>query len=404
MRRMTLTQWNMPQPWRDMVALAQGSAPEPDCPWEQLRYLAVKNNLVIPVSRGVEGLGNPTLRQNPRLIELRLLARMQRSHGEKLGLALRELAEGFGTLPFLSLKGPLLAMELYGDPCARNSCDLDILVAPERVKEAVDALTAMGYRERTTPWDKTPKRKAWQERRQESMHRVFCRDGVTVELHWRLCYRYEASFESLWESRRVRTWQGSRVCVLGKQEELCYLITHAAGHGYRQLRWLLELWDYLQREDFPVSELYAAMNARGVGMLLLETLLLLYRLPGFPMPRELTIGEPEKPLLTFRRNAGKVTLTWEPELGKDIRQARRLVAAVLPLLRRSTPEEGLDGRYYRHLLPTLGKKRPWLLSLWEPITQELTWLDLPDRLFFLYFPLRPIHFIHALRKRRTKRP
>ena len=50
---------------------------------------------------------------------------------------------GVNVLPF---KGPLLAVEAYGDPSYRMFNDLDILVQPKQFRKAVDLLTKNGWK------------------------------------------------------------------------------------------------------------------------------------------------------------------------------------------------------------------------------------------------------------------
>ena len=70
-----------------------------------------------------------------------------RRHGALLTLIAQRLMgmlgeEGIRVSP---LKGPLLADALYGDPARRNSTDIDLLVAPERIADAVAVVRRLGY-------------------------------------------------------------------------------------------------------------------------------------------------------------------------------------------------------------------------------------------------------------------
>lgn len=55
-------------------------------------------------------------------------------------------AEGIGALPF---KGPVLALQAYGDPAMREYLDLDILVRREHVSRTLSILGDLGYRSET---------------------------------------------------------------------------------------------------------------------------------------------------------------------------------------------------------------------------------------------------------------
>lgn len=393
----TLSPIQMPPMWQEMVNLALGQpivASPSSWDWKALRTLTVTNNLTSTVHTGAKQALPPAYQNHATMIELRLLAKLNRLKSQERIAALIQLAAVFPRqgIPMLAFKGPILSLELFGDPAVRNSCDLDILVPEDKLSSASHCLRALGYIPQPSVWDATPKRKALQQKRGRQMHLVFRKNGVTVELHWRICYRFAVSFDTLWKTKRTFLLDGQPVFTLGSQENLCYLITHGAGHGFRQLRWLLEIHTLLERTDFDLSALYDTMAGRGVGMLLLEVLVLLYRLPGFPMPTTLCLSGQT---IEFRKTGQTIRLFWNRDAANDVRKALRLVNAVTPLLQRTDPREGLDGRYYKHLLPRLEGRTPFLLSLFAPDTPELEWIDLPDSLFFLYYFLRPVHYLLA---------
>lgn len=367
-----------------------------------MKRFTLKNNLAILVSQGVQQALPPEYRNQPSLIELRILSKVQRLQSQKQAEELSRLLKQFqeAQIPVIPFKGPLLAQELYGDVTMRNSCDLDILVEPGDLSRASQCLQSLGYEPRRTVWDTTAKRQDFYQRRNPQIHRVFTGNGITVELHWRICYRFAVPFGDIQDSGRQGKLFSQSATLLGQEENLCYLITHGAGHGFRQLRWLLEIHTLLSRADFAVSSLYAKMKQRGVAMLLLEALLLLYRLPGFEMPEKLIILAEETPLLTLERWEEQTVLSWRSSENKEVSNAKNLVNAVYPLLQRNTPEEGLDGRIYKRLLPVLGERPSFLLTLLGPTRDDLEQVDLPDNLFFLYYLLRPALYLRRLRRKK----
>ena len=394
MKQKTYGMLDMPREWQIMTQLALDQSVgelTDDCDWKLFQTYTFRNNLAALVTAHAE-TQLPTQRYNPRMIEIRLQSKMQRSLCQMQMEALASIAGEFekAGIPMISFKGPLLAIDLYGRPEMRASCDLDILVDMENLSQACGCLESLGFREQDSIWNTTRRRRAYSERRDEEMHRIYSRGGITVELHWRICYRFAEPFSDLWERSQERTLLDQTIHILGQTDNLCYLITHGAGHGFRQLRWLLDIFELIKKEDFPIPQLYRAMKDRGVAMLLLETLLLLYRLPGFDMP------DWAAETLAMERTGDGVSVRWSREADQDLRKAEQLVQAVHPLLIRNNPEEGLDGRRYRHMLPTLGKKPIFLLSLFEPRAEDIEWVNLPDRWFFLYYLVRPVHILWRL--------
>lgn len=85
------------------------------------------------------------------------------------------------------LKGPMLSEAIYGDPGRRVSGDVDVLVAPERLIEAVNVVRTLGYGK---PIDRI------EQSGLPDLHFVLVDEQdrfPPVELHWRV-HRYERDF------------------------------------------------------------------------------------------------------------------------------------------------------------------------------------------------------------------
>lgn len=391
----------MPPEWELMVQLALLRPPQTlprDIDYQAFERCVCKNALPALVCAGIKKLPNEA--GNPAFSGLFSLLPLLKRHCIMQMHALAAIADDFASagISMLSLKGPLLAIELYGSPEFRLSGDLDILVDESKLGAACARLEALGYREVITSWNKTPKRRALYARHDEEMHRVYVRGDVTVELHWRISYRFAKPFKQLWQHRREKKLLGQAVFIPGETDNLCYLITHAAGHGFKQLRWLLDIDMLLKKSTISLSALYLEMKARGVSALLLETLLLRCRLPAFDK-RTLTIDkvpiplDGAKPLLSLSPAGQCVIMRWSSEIDVDVKKGERLVSAVYPLLLRTDSAEGLTGRRYSRLLPTLGRRSCFIFSLFTPRKADFELIDLPDSLFFLYYVIRPFHFL-----------
>lgn len=288
----------------------------------------------------------------------------------------------------LSLKGPMLAICLYGDPAMRYSRDLDILVDERDLQAACTRLEAMGFTEVVDKFHKTPKRRAAQERGGEEMHRVYIRGGICIELHWRLTFRYHVTFDALWERHIVRKLLGEDVCCLEPTDELIYLICHGAGHGFSRLRWLVDLYERLRAADTDLQSLYDRMAELKVESLLLETLMLLKLLPGFRFP------EVKLPRFSMTGDGGQLVVNYDGALRESFRQSFRMLRALYPLLKMEGEARGMAERKYLRLLPTINKKKTPLGNLWalmQPCAADLERFDFPDRLYFLYYIVRPFY-------------
>src|SRR5581483_12012348 len=85
-------------------------------------------------------------------------------------------------VPYVWLKGITLSQQLYGNPAARQSADLDLLVEPEHVGQLEKCLELHGFVHEPKPRD---------EHFMEAHHRVWMGETMagallSVEVHHRL--------------------------------------------------------------------------------------------------------------------------------------------------------------------------------------------------------------------------
>ena len=360
--------------------------------WQLFETLVSKNRVEPLVAEGIRKLSPEIVRDIPAFRNL--LATQSRYAAltvRQIG-ALSSLMKEFGErkIRALSVKGPILAAELYGNPALRYSRDLDILVSGDDLEAACGCLEELGYTEEITVRNKTPLRRRKLEENGEEMHRVYIKEEICVELHWRLSFRMNESFDDLWENSRKKVLLGQEIRCLGEKDNTAYLITHAAGHGYHRLRWLIDIYELQNKTGFAFDDVYRDMAEQNVGMLLLETVLVLHLIPGFRMP------ECSNGLFSIRCRDDQVCAEYEEQIERDFQKARRLAAAVVPIIKSSTAEYGMAGRKYDRLLPTLGRKKTVFrsfLSALEPGRADLELIDLPDGLYFLYYLIRPFNKI-----------
>jgi hypothetical protein len=136
-----------------------------------------------------------------------------------------------------ALKGPNLGEAIYGDPGRRVSSDVDLLVAPGQLSEAVDVVRELGY---LAPTDYV------QDSGLPLLHFVLLHERgelPPVELHWRIHW-YEQSFASQRLLAPVdvedETWRPALA------DELASLLLFYARDGFIDLRLATDLgawWD-----------------------------------------------------------------------------------------------------------------------------------------------------------------
>lgn len=135
------------------------------------------------------------------------------------------------------LKGAALALANYDDPPERWFVDLDLLVPPDRVEEACDALAALGYR----PIE--PERFADYYDRYH-LHRAFVGPSrAVVEVHWDLTipisvYRQDPDGV---RARAVTVDLGRTTCrVASPADHVVHAVSQQLNDGFSDLRRVLD--------------------------------------------------------------------------------------------------------------------------------------------------------------------
>lgn len=354
--------------------------------WNKFFSFVSKNRLKTLVSAGAAKLSHPPeqllqLKTDADYLTVKTLQQIQ---------ALAFLAAEFQAsgIRMLSMKGPLLAAAIYGDPSLRYSGDLDLLVPEEDFQTAKARLISAGYSECIDLHHQTEKRRKICRDSGEEMHEVFKKGDLCVELHWRISFRYPVSFEELWTNREQRMLLGQEINCLGDLDNLIYLICHAAGHGYSRLRWLTDLYELFKNGTVNYTELFQEMKNRDAQTFLLETLLLLYLIPGFRMPGI------SSSYFSIRGDQDYVYFSYEEEIKTEAIRACHLTDLLEPLLLKETDPSGIPERNYMHLLPVVGKRVTafsYLYKLMQPRRAELERFHFPDSLYFLYYIVRPFY-------------
>lgn len=320
-----------------------------------------------PLRRELERRGQEAVRQG--LLHTRVLAQV-----------LKALA-GAG-LPVMPLKGPLLSLQLYGDPTLRQARDLDLMLPQEALAQGQRILLEAGWSMSDPDFPLTPRQ--WQACRLHEHHVCLRhgRSGVQLELHWR--NQDDAPGETLarWRRSLAATWQGLPHRAMEPLDQLLFLCCHGARHEWMRAKWLGDLARLRaqDQQDWPAA--LARARASGEAPALLQALALLEVLYGLARPA--LPGDPWRDQSRILTARPLKTLRDPREPGR--RGAWTTLAARL----------GGVG-YRRDLLP--GQTWPERIGDLMYARVDYQTLRLPDRLFWAYGPLRP--FLWAFRHLRT---
>lgn len=217
-------QWTLPDgvPAADLVSTAARH--------RVLPFIAARHNrMVLPAEAAAD---------------LRSAARQEQASTRRLiddlGVVLDTLdSAGIRCIVF---KGVALAALAHGDPAARGTGDIDLLVEPHHLERAHSVLNAAG-------WDPTgtypAPGTAWSWRQLMSTGHELSLQGVSsdIDLHWHLgrVRKSLPDFDQVWRRRTTVFIQGRSVATLSQYDALRHSAEHAANDEWRWMRGLLDV-------------------------------------------------------------------------------------------------------------------------------------------------------------------
>ena len=184
-----------------------------------------------------------------------------------LSSELRRLAASFDVkeIPFVTFKGPALAIALYGDLAHREYNDIDVLVPEHRLDDAEDVVASLGYR--NSQGERAFRRAFLAHLQQHAFERA---DGEgAIDLHWALggtYVRFPLKAADVWNDlHRISIGDHDIPTVAGAN--LALLL---AGHGTKEV-WKLLKWvgDFAlmidRHRDLDWSDIHRRARAQGCG-------------------------------------------------------------------------------------------------------------------------------------------
>ena len=291
-----------------------------------------------------------------------------------------------GDIPCLVLKGLPLGQRSCGNPLVRHQRDIDLLVSPRKFPAAERVLLENGWRRVEPKFRETPARNRWYARFRHE-HKLAGPGGL-LELHRRLSYNpfyFDAPFESLHAGSVPVEIGADTVRALGEDDEVVYLVCHGARHYWKRLKWLYDVAALLvSMEPERFERVWARCRQGGLEYVLASTLLLCREAFHVRVPRGAS------PLPTGGRRtvwiAGFSRRTWaESDPARFSGGFDWAGQKVIGLIAKP------DFRTVAYELASVAvAPRDWKR------------LDLPDWLFYLYFPLRPLLWLTRGKRSRKR--
>ena len=287
-------------------------------------------------------------------------------------------------IPALPFKGPLLAIQAFGDLGLRQFGDLDILVHKRHIKRVNTLLLANGYR-LASPLSWISEVSPTLSPRKDI---IFVHDekGIIVELHWRLTGRHfdlPLDMKDLWRRLVSMSYAGATVRSLPVEDLVLYLCMHGARHSWERLAWICDVAELVRlNPETDWNRLMDRAVTLGSERMLALGLLLASNLLGTTLPENVSKriqGDPNVKLVAERV---REILFQEEEKILDISYWFRH-----HLMMRERSQD--RARLYLHYI-----KRYVRLVL-RPNVQDDNLVMLPQSLSFVYYVIRPIRLAKA---------
>ncbi|HWS44998.1 MAG TPA: nucleotidyltransferase family protein [Acidimicrobiia bacterium] len=227
---------------------------------------------------GVTGCVHRSLRDNP-LVDRDVAERLQATH-HRAALTHAQVLADLGTIaraldalgvPWLVVKGPVLAESVYPRPDLRGYTDLDFVLPPAELRHVLETLEDAGGRVTDTNWDLLTSEMAGE------VHVTLGRD-TNVDLHWHLINvrelrdAFRIDMREQFERARRVALPGCTVPTLDRADTLIHLGVHACTSGANRLVWLKDI-EQAVADPFPWDEAVARSRAAGTGVAVASMLL-----------------------------------------------------------------------------------------------------------------------------------
>lgn len=276
-------------------------------------------------------------------------------------------------VPLIVLKGPVLAVTLYGDISRRTSKDLDLFVDVEDINKSMDILLETGYQMKD---EKLLNNWLIRTHHLSFVHPVH---HVQIELHWRLNPNLRAAptFMDFWNRRNEISVSNQTYYYLGNEDLLLYLSEHGSRHGWSRLRWLMDIDRLLGNHAINFERLQRSLKQYKVTHYVKQAILLSHYLLSSEPSTEISKIIPLK---------------------KSNKHLERVIERIEKNYY-STGNMDIQHDWYFFLLMSFSQKLHYVRMLFTPSSKDASMLPLSKRYHFIYFLLRPFFLILRLLKR-----
>lgn len=160
-------------------------------------------------------------------------------------------------IPWFTMKGPVLAMQLYGDVAGRDYRDLDVFIQQSEINRAISILEKEGYYSMLNLKLKNLIK---------VNHNIEIKNtdkNTKLELHWKLFASNTLSmpFDFHLMNLSEMVLQGNTILLPETHINSCYIFMHASVHQWRELQWLIDCRKLAEKKfSDDITEFFSKNN------------------------------------------------------------------------------------------------------------------------------------------------
>jgi hypothetical protein len=284
----------------------------------------------------------------------------------------------------IPLKGPVLAMSVYGNVALRGvSYDLDLAVAEADFDPTLALLRAHGYVKRESA-DGGHAGHGHEHREAGEIDLLAPSGGILLDLHTRLVGNLHTSAMSMpavLARTEARDLPGMRVQLLAAEDQLLYLCLHGAKHMFARLLWIADVAEVIRAYPaMPWTQLIASADTLSARRRLALGVFLAWKILGADVPAEVRAA-----LFRDRALPGLYALV--------IRRLTVSAGGTVPPTLASIVAGEMAVR------ESWTQRRSYLASNLRPNERDAGWLAVRPGLAWIRYLLRPLRLLqrHAVR-------
>jgi hypothetical protein len=269
----------------------------------------------------------------------------------------------------IAYKGPLLAINAYGNLALRQFDDLDLFLHPEDVMRVKDPLISLGY---CPIMELKNLQESFYLKSQREYNFSNPSKEIALEVHWKLIgtsfsFSGNKQFLSTPKNMKIVQINNHSILTLSNEELLLNICFHAAGNPWARLSWLCDIAKIIETEDIEWDALIQETIKAGAKRILLVNLRLAEELLDLNLPEII------QDLIAADNSVDNISCKVKENLFRKESSENLFQKASIRLGLRERNQD---------------KIKDLLKVIFLPTTKELHVINLPVALYFFYYVLR----------------